>query len=102
TVLSELLGRPTCELERVDRLEMRLVAATFDPRCDAELVEQLCQLARGCVDHLHVALLGLAELAHADERLREAMNRRERRPQVVCGERDEARKCCVRGAHGAS
>ena len=73
---------------------MRLVASAFDPRGDAELVEQLRELARRRVDHLHVALLRLAEVAHADERLREAVNRRQRRPQVVSGERDEPRKRC--------
>jgi hypothetical protein len=43
-------------------------------------------LKRGAVDHLQVALLGLAEIAHAHERLREAVNRRQRRAQVVSGE----------------
>ena len=33
--------------------------------------ELIGKLKRGAVDHLHIALLGLAEIAHAHERLRE-------------------------------
>ena len=73
----------------------RLVAAALDPRGDAELVEQLGELKRSGVDHLHVALFRLAEVAHAHERLREAVDRRQRRAQVVSGERDEPRKAGV-------
>ena len=48
------------------RLQARLVAAALDPGGGAELVEQLRELPRRRVDHLHVVLLRLAEIAHPD------------------------------------
>ena len=39
TVGAELLGRQTGELERVERLQARLVTAAFDPRRRTELVQ---------------------------------------------------------------
>jgi hypothetical protein len=83
-------------------LECRLVASAFDARGDAELVEELGELKSCAVDHLHVALLGLTEIAHPDERLREAVNRRQRGAQVVSGKRDEPREAGVWIPHCAA
>jgi hypothetical protein len=99
-LLAQLRRRRPGQLERVRRLQVRLVAAVFDPRRNPELVEQLGKLERCCVDHLEVALLRLAEVAHPHEGLREAVDRRERRAQIVCGERDKSWKS-VRSAHRA-
>ena len=83
------------EVERVDRLAIRLIAIALDPRGDAELVEELGELERSGVDHLEVALFRLAEVVHAHEGLREPVDRRQRRAQVVSGERDKPRKTGV-------
>ena len=91
-LLAELSRRELRELERVGRLQARLVRPALDPRGGAELVEQLVELARGGVDHLHVALLRLTEIVHTQHRPREAMDRRQRCAQVVSGERHEPRK----------
>ena len=101
-VLAEVRRRGPGELEGVDRLQARLVAPALDARRRAELVEELGELARRGVDHLHVALLRLAEVAHADQRLREAVDRRERGAQIVRGERDEAGETGIGGSHGAA
>src|SRR5262249_61299858 len=89
----------TRELEAVDRLDVRLVPAAFDPGREAELVEELRELARGSVDHFHVALFLFVEVAHAHDRLREAVDRRERRSEVMRSERDEVRKGLLGGLH---
>ena len=101
-VLPELVRSALCELERVDRLQARLVAAALDPRSGPELVEELRELPRRRVDHLHVALLRLAEIAHADQRLGEAVDRRERRAQVVRGKRHETREAGIGSSHRAA
>jgi hypothetical protein len=80
SVLSQFLRRAPRQIERVDRLKIRLVPAAFDPGGDAELVEQLGQLPRCLVDHLEVALLRLAEVTHADEGLRKSVDGRQRGP----------------------
>ncbi len=102
TVLSELRGGRARERECVHGLEVGLVAPTLDASREPELVEKLGKLARGLADHVHVPLLGLAEIAHADERLREPVDRRERRPQVVSGKRDEPWEAGVAIRHSGS
>src|SRR5262249_45083967 len=86
-LLAELRRGGLGKAERVDRLPARLVAPAFDPRRGAELVEQLRELTRRGVDHLHVALLRLAEGAHPNHPLREAGDRPQRRTQLVGGGR---------------
>ena len=56
--LAERLAR---QLERVDVLHVRLLAAGLDPRGEPEVVEQLGELVRRRVDHLDVAVGRLAE-----------------------------------------
>ena len=99
---AELLRCGVRELERVEPLQARLVTSAFDASRRAELVEQLGELPRGRVDHLDVLLLRLAQVAHPHERLREAVDRRQRRAQVVRGERHEARKAGICGGHRAA
>ena len=91
-----------CELHALHGLQARLVAPAFDPRRRPELVEQLGKLTRGQVDHLHVALLRLTEIAHPDQRLREAVDRRQRSAQIVCRKRHEAREAGIGGSHWAA
>ena len=88
----------TCELDRVDGLQVRLVTPAFDARGEPELLEQLGELAGREVDHLEVPLFRLADDLHAHERLGEAVDRGQRRAQVVRGERDQPRELCV-GIH---
>src|SRR5262245_28603137 len=75
-VLPELDRCGFGKLERLDFLQARLVAAALDPRGRTELVEELGELPRRGVDHLHVALLRLAEVVRADQGLREAVDGR--------------------------
>ena len=81
---------------------IRYKSSTIDPVDEGIGADQvwagagsLPKLTGRGVDHLHVSLLGLAEVAHANERLSEAVDRRERRAQVVRGKRDEPREGCV-------
>jgi hypothetical protein len=83
------------EVKRVDGLAIRLIAIALDPRGDAELVQELSELERSRVDHLEVSLFRLAEVVHAHKGLREPVDRRQRRTQVVSGERDKLRKTGV-------
>ena len=76
------------ELERVDRAQDRLVASTLDPGRDREEVEQLDELVTRRIDDPEIAGGRLADVL-ADQRLREPLDRRERRPQVVAREGDE-------------
>src|SRR5206468_3920773 len=66
-----------------------LVAAVGDARSEADLLEQLGHLLRGSDDHLDVAGERRLELEAPLARPREADDRRERRAQVVNGERGE-------------
>ena len=91
-LLPQFLRCAPCEVERVHRLQVWLVAAALDPRGEAELVEQLCELPRCGVDHLQVALLLLVEVVHPYECLRESVDGRQRGSQIVGGKRNEARK----------
>ena len=75
-------------------MEVRLVALGFDARGERELVEQLGELTGSGFDHLDVPLLRLLEVAHPHERLREAVDRRERCAEIVGRERDEPRERC--------
>ena len=87
------------ELERVRLAHDGVVAAALDPGGEREQVEQPGELSGGGVDQAEVAEpLVLVELVHAQHRLREAGHGRERRPQVVAGERDEAGEVVGHGA----
>jgi GTP cyclohydrolase-4 len=101
-ILTQFLCRTPRQIERVDRLKIRLVPAALDPGGDAELVQQLGQLPRCLVDHLEVALLRLAQVTHADERLRKPVDGRQRGPQIVRGEGNQPRKGCVGALHWAT
>ena len=87
------------ERERVRLAHDRVVAAALDPRGEREQVEQLGQLVGGGVDQAEIAdALVLVELVHPQHRLREALHGRERRAQVMAGERDEAGEVVGHGA----
>ena len=87
------------ELERVRLAHDRVVAAALDPRREREQVEQVGELVGRGVDQAEIAVaLLLVELVHPEHRLREALHGRERRPQVVAGERDEAGEVVGHGA----
>jgi hypothetical protein len=98
-VLPQLLRCRESKLETVDGLDVRFVPAALDPGGEAELVEKLRELARGGVDHLHVPLFLLVEVAHAHDRLRETVDRRQRRSEVVRRERNEVREGLVGALH---
>ncbi len=78
------------QLERVDLTERGLVPARLDPNSEPEQVEQRRHLIGGGLDQIDETRLALGERARARQRLRKAVDGRERRPQVVTGERDEA------------
>ena len=77
--------------------EARLETASLDPRGDTELVEQRRHLLGRLRDHRHEAEAALVELAASLERPREPVDGRERRPQVVAGQRDDAGEALVVG-----
>jgi GTP cyclohydrolase IV len=85
------------QLERVGRNQVRGKALRLDPRRQAQVVEDLRDLARGGLDHLDVAIGRLTDLVLA-QRVREARHGREGSPQIVTGERDEAGEAVV--GHG--
>ena len=89
-----LVVRPR-ELERVDLAKRRLPAAVLDPRCSTELVEQPRQLLGRLLDHLEEPGRALVLIAHAIQGSREAVDRRERRAQVMAGQRDDLGKAAV-------
>jgi hypothetical protein len=60
----------------------------------------LVMLCGGRFDHLDVTRGRLLQVLGADQRLREAADGRERRPQIVGGKRDEFRKAGVFGHFG--
>ena len=78
----------TRQLERVALGQEGLVLARLDPGHEPELVDQLVDLSRGGADHLHVARRGRLQ-RQLLERPREPVDRRERRQDVVAGDRDE-------------
>src|SRR5207302_5474717 len=84
-LLPQLLLRCARELERVDRLEVGLVAVALDPGGEAELVEQLRQLPRGLDDHRRIPVVRLLQVAQPQERLGEPVDRRQRCAQIVRG-----------------
>ena len=87
------------QLERVGGDEVRSKAPGFDPRSQAQVVEDLRELPRGRLDHLDVAVGRLPDLVLA-QGVREAGHGREGRPQIVAGERDEAREAVVGHRNG--
>ncbi len=97
----ELARRLAGERERVDGFESRLEPSGLDPGDERELVEELGDLPRGLLDHVDEPRCGVLEL-EASERPREPVHRRERRPQVVAGERDEAREPVLVAHPGAA
>jgi hypothetical protein len=80
------------ELQRVGRLQIGLVASTFDLSGEPNLVQKLGELAGSSVDHLEVPLLCLAAYAHPDEGLREPVDGGQGRAQIVRRERHEPRE----------
>ena len=84
------------ELERVGGGEHGVVAARLDPRGEAELVEKRGHLVGRRFDQVDEVRLALAERARPRQRLREAVDRRQRRAQVVARERDEPCKALTR------
>ena len=80
------------KLESVGVERQRVVPPGLDPSREPELIDQERHLRRGLVDHLDESRVALAQLAGADEGLREPRDRRERRPQVVAGEHDQGRE----------
>ena len=87
------------QLERVRRNEIRGEAPRLDPRRQAQVVEDLGDLARRGLDHLDVTIGRLPDLALA-QGVREARHRREWSPQVVTGEGDEAGEAVVGHRNG--
>jgi GTP cyclohydrolase-4 len=86
--LPERGGRGARELERVDLLAHGVVAAGLDPGGEGELVDQLAELRGRRRDHPDVAGGCLVEL-DARERVRKAVDRRQRGAQVVAREYHE-------------
>jgi hypothetical protein len=96
-LLPEPLRSGLGELERVCLDQRRRVATRLDPRHDPEGVQQLAHLLRGRPHHRDVTRGRIAEVVGPLERVREAGDRRERRPQVVARERHELRVALRRG-----
>ena len=88
-----------CELRQLLLLQVGVPPAALDPCGEPQVLEELRQLQRRGVDHLQVANCLLRLAAHPQERPGEAVHRRERRPQVVDGERHEAREVGVPLGH---
>jgi hypothetical protein len=94
-ILAEARRRRPCQLERVDLARRRVVAARLDPRGERQLVDQLRKLRSRSIDHLDVPVGRRLQASGAHERRREAVNRRQRRAQVVARERDESGEVVV-------
>ena len=80
------------ELESVRLDEIRLVAASLDPRDEPEVVQQFANLLRSGLDHPDVPPVRLADVLSPLERVGEAADRGQRRPQVMTSERYESGK----------
>ena len=87
------------ELERVGLGHVRRIPAVLDAGGEAEVVEDLCELPRGGLDHLDIAVGRLPDLV-LTQGVREARHGREGRPQVVTGEGDEASEAVVGHGNG--
>ena len=87
------------QLEGVHLAEIRREPTGLDPGDHAELVEDVRDLPGGGLDHLDVAVGRLPELV-LPQGVSEAGNGRERRPQVVTRERDEAGEAVVGHGNG--
>ena len=74
------------ELERAHLAHAGLPPAGLDARRRAELVEQAGHLLGGLLDHRQEALRPLVELVRPRQRACEAVDRRQRRAQVVARE----------------
>src|SRR4051794_3618849 len=85
----ELFRGALSQLERVELLADRVVAAGLDPSSERELVHELAELLGGGGDHPDVARSGLVEAPLALERMREPHDRGQRRAQVVARQGDE-------------
>lgn len=99
-LLAKSRGGRLRELERVGLPRCRVVAAGLDPRREGQLLDQLCELCRRCVDHLDVAVRGRLEIPATHEGRRKAVHSRERRAQIVAGERYEPGEVAVVGQGG--
>ena len=74
------------ELERAHLADAGLPPAGLDARGRAELVEQPGHLLGRLLDHRQEALRPLVQLVRPRQRACEAVDRRQRRPQVVARE----------------
>ncbi len=82
------------ELCNVGLLQGWVVPTVLDPRRKTQLVDELPELRRSRLHHPQV-LAGRLRHVHPRQRPREAVDRGERRPEVVARERDEPRKAVV-------
>jgi GTP cyclohydrolase-4 len=95
-VFIELVRGSLSKLERVQAVQLGVEPPGFDPHEERELVEQLTELSRGRLDHPDVAIRRCIELG-VRQRRREPGDGRERRPEVVTGERHELDESLVGG-----